>query len=159
MKCKLTSSAEPAINSDGKLAYSPFEQGYGYVTASRAVTLGETGCGNLDLDISSDILTDRHFFGPAEIDDEGNASLPDMESLIAAEPSAKGLSTTRKWGVKDHIERTEKARPEHKPDESVRAFNWEALYLKEKAAIERLATGGAPQAKPDLPKRSYPRRD
>tara|TARA_R110000823_G_scaffold295738_4_gene415619 strand:- start:696 stop:2732 length:2037 start_codon:yes stop_codon:yes gene_type:complete len=159
VKCKLTSSAEPAINSDGKLAYSPFEQGYGYVTASRAVTLGETGCGNLDLDISSDILTDRHFFGPAEIDDEGNASLPDMESLIAAEPSAKGLSTTRKWGVKDHIERTEKARPEHKPDESVRAFNWEALYLKEKAAIERLATGGAPQAKPDLPKRSYPRRD
>ncbi len=138
VKCKLTSSAEPAINRDGKLAYSPFEQGYGYVTASRAVTLGETGCGNADLDISADINTARHFFGPAAMDEDGNASLPGLEDQIATEPSAQGLSPTRKWGVKDHIERTDPNA--EAPQEGKQVFDWEALYRKEKAAIERLAT-------------------
>ena len=99
IKCKLVSSAEPAINRDGLLAYSPFQQGFGYVTAARAVTLGKSGCGNADLDLAADIGGTEHFFGPALFDEDGNATLPDLELLVSTEASAKGMSDTRKWGV------------------------------------------------------------
>ncbi|MGB1142411.1 MAG: S8 family peptidase, partial [Halioglobus sp.] len=48
LKCKLTSSAEPAINADGRLAYSPFVQGFGYADVTRAITLGRSDCGSND---------------------------------------------------------------------------------------------------------------
>ncbi|MEM1156185.1 MAG: S8 family peptidase, partial [Pseudomonadota bacterium] len=51
VKCMLITSAEPAIDYDGLLAYSPFEQGYGYVNAIRAITLGSTACGDSGMDI------------------------------------------------------------------------------------------------------------
>jgi len=146
IKCKLTSSAEPAINRDGKLAYSPFQQGFGYVTASRAVILGETGCGNSDLDLHADMSGDDHYFGPATFDDKGNASLPGFEDLVATQSSAKGMSNTRKWGVKDHVERMDGKLKEATPLDEL-PFDWRGLYLLEKATIERLARG-APR-KPD----------
>lgn len=148
IKCKLTSSAEPAINRDGRLAYSPFQQGFGYVTASRAVILGETGCGNSDLDLHADITGEDHYFGPAVFDEKGNASLPGFEDLIATQSSEKGMSKTRKWGVKAHVERMDGALTEATPLDEL-PFDWRGLYLLEKATIERLARGAPRQPDTD----------
>ena len=105
LKCKLVTSAEPAINRDGKLAYSPFQQGYGLVTATRAVTLGQKGCGNPDLELGADMENKKHFYGPAIVGEDGGPSLPGLKDMVSAQPSENGLSENRKWGVKDHIER------------------------------------------------------
>lgn len=139
IKCKLMSSAELAINNDGKLAYSPFEQGSGYVSATRAITLGERGCGNAGLDIQKDMNGTEHFQGPATIDENGNTSLPGLESILATEEAEKGLSDTRKWGVKGHIERSgyiwgTRSAPSDHP-----MFDWERIYLEEKSRIEAMA--------------------
>ncbi len=138
LKCKLISSAEPAINRDGLLAYSPFQQGYGYVNTIRAITLGGKGCGNPDWDIAADIAGEEHFYGPAIMDKDGNASLPGLKDAVSSTPSEKGLSETRKWGVKDHIERDDY--PERSAGPATeQPFDWEELYLMEKTAIEQLS--------------------
>lgn len=134
VKCKLMTSAEPAINRDGRLAYSPFQQGSGAINAVRAVTLGQRGCGNKDLDLGRDIAGEQYFEGPAIMDDEGNASLPGLHRMLAKEPSAEGLSSDRKWGVKDHIERKDAVEPG--PD---LPFQWLEIYLSERALIEALS--------------------
>ena len=138
VKCKLTSSAEPAINGDGLLAYSPFQQGNGYVNAIRAVTLGQRGCGNPDMNIQAEIDGLEHFQGPATLDDDGLVSLPGLKYMVSSKPSEKGYSTTRKWGVKAHVERDAAPSQNSTPAEE-RAFDWLDLYLQEKRAIENLA--------------------
>lgn len=144
VKCKLITSAEPAINADGLLAYSPFQQGHGYVNASRAVTLGQRGCGNPELDIEADIVGSLHFRGPAIVEQDGTASLPGLEAMVSAVPSEKGMSSSRKWGVKAHIERSETPREKTAaPDDS--PFDWQKLYQQEKSIIESLAGGNEGQ--------------
>jgi serine protease AprX len=138
IKCKLITSAEPAINRDGMLAYSPFQQGYGYVTATRAVTLGQKGCGNADLNLRADMDNEEHFYGPAIVGEDGAASLPGLQDMVSIEPSEKGLSKTRKWGVKDHIERAGTEFADTTLSEEP-PFNWQELYLLERATIERLS--------------------
>ncbi len=138
LKCKLITSAEPAINQDGTLAYSPFQQGFGYVTATRAVTLGETGCGNLDFDLQADLANERHFYGPAIIDDDGSPSLPGLDAMLSSKPSEEGMSKTRKWGVKDHIERLDMASPSRLQTEEA-DIDWLTRYLEERAIIENLS--------------------
>lgn len=138
LKCKLISSAEPAINLDGTLAYSPFQQGFGYVTATRAVTLGRRGCGNTDLDIQADIAGDDHFLGPALVGENGAPTLPGLDAMISSVPSENGLSQTRKWGVKDHIERLETEGKAADPSIEL-PFDWMQLYLQERTAIEKLS--------------------
>ena len=142
LKCKLLTSAEPAINRDGKLTYSPFQQGYGYVTASRVVTLGKKGCGNLDLDLKADLANKQHFYGPTTVGKDGAPNLPELEGMVSVTPSEDGLSQNRKWGVKDHIERLETEPFDGAPATGTH-FNWQALYVQEKATIEQLA-GKAP---------------
>ena len=140
LKCKLITSAEPAINRDGTLAYSPFEQGYGYVTASRAVTLGEKGCGNIDFDPRGDLESIGHLYGPAIIGDDGGPSLPGLKAIVSATPSEKGMSKTRKWGVKDHIESFDiNDAGNDLVSKSKPPINWLDIYLKEKAIIESLS--------------------
>ena len=139
LKCKLISSAEPAINQDGTLAYAPFQQGYGYVTATRAVTLGEKGCGNLDFDLQADLRHERHFYGPATIDEDGSPSLPGLDTLLSSQPSEKGMSKSRKWGVKDHIERLDVQLP-LEDQTSNSPTDWLTLYLHERAVIEKLSS-------------------
>jgi serine protease AprX len=137
LKCKLISSAEPAINRDGLLAYSPFQQGYGSVNATRAVTLGQNECGEPKLDFQADIEDKRPFYGPAIIGDNGNATLPGLNHMVSPAPSDKGLSEIRKWGVKDHIERSDFSAPDTAPAQKP-AFDWQELYMLEKNAIEHL---------------------
>lgn len=138
VKCMLITSAEPAINSDGLLAYSPFQQGFGYINAVRAVTLGQPECGGTDWDINADISGSEHFYGPAIEAQDGSPSLPGLENMVSSEPSEKGLSETRKWGVKDHVERVKLNPPPGSPT-GKDPFNWQDLYLQEKEAIESLS--------------------
>jgi serine protease AprX len=138
LKCKLTSSAEPAINSDGLLAYSPFQQGHGYVSVTRAVTLGERGCGNQELDIQREIEGLEHYQGPAIVDEEGNPSLPGLSTIVSPQPSEKGLSLSRKWGAKAHIERSS-AIPPAAQEGDPHPFDWADVYFREKARIEELS--------------------
>lgn len=135
VKCKLMSSAEPAINRDGRLAYSPFRQGSGAVNAVRAVTLGQRGCGNKDLELGRDIAGEQYFEGPAILDKEGKASLPGLYRMLAEKPATDGPSSDLKWGVKDHIERKDAAEPD--PD---LPFQWLEIYLSERGLIEALST-------------------
>ena len=139
IKCKLTSSAELAINGDGLLAYSPFQQGSGYVSATRAITLGDRGCGNLGLDIQKDIQGTEHFEGPAIVDDNGATTLPGLNQMLSSQEPEKGLSQTRKWGVKSHIERPDYKWSSRKGTDPNFPFDWEDKYLQEKARIEQLA--------------------
>lgn len=139
IKCKLTSSAEPAINADSLLAYSPFQQGSGQVNIVRAITLGEKACGNTDLDIYSDMAGERHFEGPATIDDAGNVSLPGLQDMLSPVIPEKGPSDTRIWGVKAHVERLDP----NSPAETDAPFNWQLLYDQEKNRMERLESGAA----------------
>ncbi len=139
IKCKLMTSAEPAINRDGLLAYSPFQQGQGYVNATRAVTLGQRGCGNADMDILRELTGTEHTQGPAVVDADGAPSLPGLGTMLSPEPAAEGLSKTRKWGVKAHIERNEPSpTPGATPDGGLPS-RWMQLYLDEREAIERLS--------------------
>jgi len=143
VKCKLISSAELAINSDGKLAYSPFQQGSGYVSATRAITLGQRGCGNNDMSIDDEIAGLEHFQGHAIVNQEGEVSLPGLGTMLSPETPARGLSESRRWGVKEHIER-----PDNVDQSSTQTpsspFDWETIYLQEKAAIENLANQPQP---------------
>ena len=138
VKCKLISSAELAINADGKLAYSPFQQGSGYVSATRAITLGQRGCGNADMSIDEEIAGLEHFQGPAIVNDKGRVSLPGLDTMLSSEDSAKGQSDTRRWGVKEHIERLDSL-DQSSAQAPSSPFDWETIYLQEKAAIENLA--------------------
>ncbi|RLA48988.1 MAG: alkaline serine protease [Gammaproteobacteria bacterium] len=137
IKCKLLSSAEPAIHRDGFLAYSPFQQGHGQVNATRAVTLGQIGCGNSDMNIRLDISGVKHFQGPAIVESDGNASLPGLSKIVSPEPSERGLSKTRKWGVKAHIERLDPAVTDLESSE-ISPIDWQKIYRQEKTAMESL---------------------
>lgn len=150
IKCKLTTSAEPAINRDGLLTYSPFQQGSGYVSATRAITLGQRGCGNAGMDIHKDIRGEEHFEGPAIVDEEGNPSLPDLSDVLSKETPEKSTGESRRWGAKAHIERPDYQDTTDRPQPPSSGFDWESIYLDEKVRIERLAkdqtmTGQRPQ--------------
>ena len=138
IKCKLTSSAEPAINRDGLLAYSPFVQGFGQVNAKRAVTLGKKGCGNKDLDVTKDMLGIEHYQGPAIVVEEKNVSLPGLQDMLSPDPSPDGLSTSRRWGVKAHIERDDPPLTEEELQRES-PFDWPRQYQEERSMIENLS--------------------
>ncbi len=140
VKCKLLSSADPAINVDGLLSYSPFEQGAGAVSIQRALTLGETGCGNRGLDLQADMAGESHFEGPAILAADGSPTLPGLDRMVGSEPPEKGPSDDRRWGIKAHIERprTQADKADLPPDPQM-PFNWHGLYLEEKARVEQLS--------------------
>lgn len=139
VKCMLLSSAKPAINIDGKLSYSPFQQGSGYVSIQRAITLGETGCGNAGMDIERDIAGKDFFRGPAILDDLESPTLPDLELVYDGSSSEKGLSKNRRWGVKAHVERL--VDDEQRDDRNKATPDWREIYQLEKSVIDKLRNG------------------
>lgn len=139
IKCKLMTSAQPAINRDGLLAYSPLQQGHGYVNASRAVTLGDRGCGNADMDIQLEMIGTEHSQGPAIVEEDGTASLPGLGKMVSPEPAEKGFSQSRRWGVKAHIEREKPPLVTTASPENTPPFDWMQLYLQERDRIESLS--------------------
>ena len=141
IKCMLTSSAEPAINLDGRLAYSPFTQGKGYASAARAITLGERGCGNTGLDIDAAVTGREQQFGPTIALPDGTPSLDGLVDLLTQTPTEKGLSETRRWGVKAHIERLDSA--DIAAPANI-AAGWLEAYLSERARMQALTESASP---------------
>lgn len=72
VKCRLMDSAHAAFDNNGKLAYSVFQQGSGMVNASDALTSTAVACANQALNIAQDLNGGEHFFGPANINNDGN---------------------------------------------------------------------------------------
>jgi subtilisin family serine protease len=137
IKCMLTSSAEPAINRDGRLAYSPFVQGSGAVSAPRAVIFGERGCGNTGMTINSAILGEERLTGAATSLPSGEPDLPGLQDMLATESAAQGSSATRVWGIKAHVERLLKDADEAELSSPLQA-HWLDLYLRESDVLRTL---------------------
>ena len=137
IKCLLTTSARPAINRNGKLSYSPFTQGSGYVDAARALTLGEKQCGATPGNIDAAVAGTEELIGPTEVGPTGEPLLPGAENLVSTTDAAKGASDDRRWGVKAHIERLDIAggEPSQTADSPV---DWGAIYESERKAILKL---------------------
>jgi serine protease AprX len=68
VKCRLMSGATPAVNSDGTLAYTVFQQGAGLVNAYAAAYGTARGCANQGLNVATDLLGWQHYGGRANYD-------------------------------------------------------------------------------------------
>lgn len=133
LKCMLVSSAEPAIEVDGRFAYSPFTQGKGMINIQRALTVGANSCQQQSLDVNADISNEKHFQGPAIFSVDAPPYLPGQSDLISDEVSAKGLSKTRRWGIKQHLDRLEEE-PINSP------IDWLKIYNIQQRRLQSLAT-------------------
>ncbi len=60
--------------------------------------------------------------------------------MVDQRAAAKGSSDTRRWGAKDHVERSGYRWDAHKSKPGF-PFDWEELYLEEKERIETLQQG------------------
>lgn len=72
VKCRLMDSAHNAVKSDGTLAYSVFQQGAGIVNVTDALLSSASLCANQALNIAQDLAGENHYFGPANINEDGN---------------------------------------------------------------------------------------
>jgi serine protease AprX len=72
VKCKLMDSAYSADNQDGSMRYSVFQQGAGLVSAYYAIESAALNCANNTLDIAKDLSDEEHFYGPVNINQDGN---------------------------------------------------------------------------------------
>ncbi len=137
-KCLIKTSAEPAINRDGRLSYSPFIQGDGLVSAARALTLGDTRCEQQSLNLQGVLAGTEQPIGPAIALPDGSPSLPGLESAQSATAPKKGPSNDRRWGVKAHIERLD-ATGLRSQRRNPRVIDWFDLYERERQRLEALS--------------------
>jgi len=72
VKCRLMDSAKTAYSDNGSIAYSVFQQGAGIVNATDALSSTATQCANQSLNIAKDIAGESHYYGPSNIDENGN---------------------------------------------------------------------------------------
>ncbi|WOJ96548.1 S8 family peptidase [Congregibacter brevis] len=133
LKCMLVTSAEPAIEKDGRYAYSPFTQGKGMINIQRALTVGVKHCQQASLDIEADIANEQHFQGPAIFSEHTAPYLPGQSDVISERISEKGLSESRRWGVGAHLQRLTE-------EPSAEPTNWLEIYNAEQRRIKALAT-------------------
>ena len=63
VKCRIIASGTPAVDADGKLAYSVLQQGTGLVDAERAVYGTANNCANQGLNINADLAGTQHYMG------------------------------------------------------------------------------------------------
>ncbi|MBT8136153.1 MAG: S8 family peptidase [Gammaproteobacteria bacterium] len=82
VKCKIMSSARPALDDDGTLAYSIFQQGAGLANAHDAVYASNYDCANNGLDVKADLDGSMHFGGPANQNEEDDFYLMDMDGYL-----------------------------------------------------------------------------
>jgi len=89
VKCRLMAAAHPAVNPDGTLAYSVFQQGAGMVDAYDAVFNQATDCANRGLDIARDLEGTQHFAGYARQNTDGEYYIEGLEgsSMLWSESS------------------------------------------------------------------------
>jgi serine protease AprX len=72
VKCRIITSAYRGDNSDGSLRYSVFQQGAGLISAYYAIASNDDNCANTALDIIKDLNEEGHYYGPANINEDGN---------------------------------------------------------------------------------------
>ena len=137
-KCLIKTSAEPAINRDGRLSYSPFIQGDGLVSAARALTLGDTQCEQQLLSLTSVLDGSDKPIGPAIALPDGSPSLPGLETAQSNKAPAKGPSDDRRWGVKSHIERLDPMGL-RSMRRNTNIIDWLSLYQRERQRLEALS--------------------
>ncbi len=82
IKCKLMSGAKPAVNDAGELAYSVFQQGAGLVNAYSALRSQEVNCANAGMDLKADLNGKLHYGGRANVDEDGNYYLMDLDGYL-----------------------------------------------------------------------------
>ena len=136
VKCLLTTSAEPALSRDGRLAYSPFVQGAGRVNGSRALTVGDTHCDQQQLDIRAAVSGRETLYGPALTEKDGSPTLPGLANMVQPTPTEAGFSDDRRWGVAAHLERLD-AKTEL-PQADFVPFDWAAVFRLEQQKLEAL---------------------
>jgi subtilisin family serine protease len=132
LKCLFVTSAEPAIEADGRLSYSPFVQGSGAANARRALTLGEKHCDQQNLDVKGDITGPDHYLGPAIFRNDQAPSLPDEAQLVAPPGPKEGPSPSRRWGASEHLRRLSQDAPPGPID-------WQAVLRNEQTRIRALS--------------------
>ena len=81
-----------------------------------------------------------HFEGPAKVSEDGDITLPGLNTMLSPESAAKGPSDSRVWGVKAHVERLP---PDYQSAEP-HVFNWLEVYAAERARIEALRSRNSP---------------
>jgi serine protease AprX len=79
VKCRLMTSARPAVHPSGKPAYSVFQQGAGLVDAYEAVHGAASGCANQGLDVDLDLAGTAHYGGPGRQREDGTYYLLGLE--------------------------------------------------------------------------------
>ena len=79
VKCRLLGSTTMAQLPDGKLAYSPFQQGAGSINAIKALESNEIGCANNGMNIAADLSGEQHYMGTARQDADGNYYIQGFE--------------------------------------------------------------------------------
>jgi len=89
VKCRLMSTARPAVDSSGNLAYSVFQQGAGLVDAFDAVNFvlkknrkegtRNDECANVGLDVDYDLAGTQHYGGRADQAADGSFYLTDLQ--------------------------------------------------------------------------------
>ena len=72
VKCRIMASAYRGGNSDGSLRYSVFQQGAGLISAYYAIASNKDNCANTAVNIAKDLNDEEHYYGPANIDEDGN---------------------------------------------------------------------------------------
>lgn len=132
LKCMLKTSAEPAIELDGRLAYSPFIQGDGQASLQRALTLGSKECAQSELNLSDELAGIDHFQGPAIFTETQPPTLPGGDLIISGPPTSEGSSKTLRWGSAAHLERLTE-NPENSP------IDWRTIFLDEQRRVANLA--------------------
>jgi subtilisin family serine protease len=94
LKCKLMSTARPIMNTDGVMAFSVFQQGAGMVDGYAAVHEGAYNCANQGMDIDLDLAGIAHYGGPANLDEDGNFYIADVDGYLWRGPGVDGYL----WG-------------------------------------------------------------
>ena len=82
VKCRILSASRPAVDADGELAYSIFQQGAGMIDAYAAVHSDAAGCANQGLDINLDVTNQRHFGGRANVTEDGHFYIMGLEGYL-----------------------------------------------------------------------------
>ena len=82
VKYRLMANARPAVDSNGNLAYTVFQQGAGIVNAYDAAYPSRTGYANHGLDIDADLNGTAHFQGRANQDAEGNYYIEGLDGYM-----------------------------------------------------------------------------
>lgn len=82
VKCRLVTTAQPAVLKDGTPAYSVFQQGAGLVNAQTALSSQQTQCANQALDIEKDLTGVQHYGGPAAMSEDGEFYIVDENGVM-----------------------------------------------------------------------------